>query len=143
MNRLLLIWFLFIASGTAWIPAYEGDTGGEQVVVVPIYALVAGVTAIGVRARTGSARDALLSAVPVLGLLGAAALAGHLRNDERAEFRGEPIYLYFGIALWVSWAALVITTALAERTKWSGLAGVGVGAFVAAMGWILFTARID
>jgi hypothetical protein len=143
MRLLLFLWFLFIASAAFWLPGYKGDVSDEGGVFVLAYALIAGLAAIGVRGRASSVRDALLSAVPVLALLAAAAVVGDLENEDSAQFRGEPLYLYFGVALWASWAALVLSTALVSRTKWSGLAGIGLGALVAVLGLFLFTMRID
>jgi hypothetical protein len=143
MRLLLLLWFVFIASATLWLPAYEGDTGGEGPMFVPVYAVVAALAAIGVRGHAQSAREALLSALPALALLGAVAVWGAVLNNQAEGERGEPIYLYFGVALWASWAALVVSAALLSRTKWNGLWGIGVGFLVAVIGLFMFTARID
>jgi hypothetical protein len=117
---LFLLWFLFIASASFWLPAYNGDIGDGDATFVAVYALVAGAAAVGVRGRARSAGHALLSALPVLALLAAAAVGGNLRNDQQAQFPGEPIYLYFGVALWASWAALVLSTALVSQTSGMG-----------------------
>jgi hypothetical protein len=143
MRLLLLLWFLFIASAAFWLPAYGGDISDEGGVFVLAYALIAGLAAIGVRGRARSVRDALLSAVPTVALLAGAAVVGDLHNEHQAQFRGEPLYLYYGVALWASWAALVLSTALVSRAKWSGFAGIGLGALVAVLGLFLFTMRID
>jgi hypothetical protein len=143
MRLLLLLWFLFIASASFWLPAYNGDIGGEEATLVPVYALVAGLAAIGIRGRAQSAREALVSALPAVALLGAAAVWGYLLNKQGAEERGEPIYLYFGVALWASWVALLLSAALVSRTKWNGLGGIGVGFLVAVLGLFLFTAQVD
>jgi peptidoglycan/LPS O-acetylase OafA/YrhL len=140
---LLFLWFLFIASASFWLPAYNGDIGGEEPISVLIYALVAGLAAIGVRGRARSVREALLSALPTVALLGIAAVTGYLLNNQGPDYRGEPIYLYFGVALWVSWAVLVLSTALASRAKWDGFAGIGLGFLVSILGLFLFTAQID
>ena len=140
---LLLLWFLFMASASFWLPAHEGDLGGEAPMFIPVYAVVAGLAAIGVRARAQSAREALVSALPVIALLGVTALSAYLTNEQSAGERGGPIYLYFGVAVWASWAVLVLSTALVSRTKWNGVAGIGVGLLVAALGLFFFTARID
>ena len=143
LRLLLFLWFLFIASASFWLPAYGGTIDRESGIFVLVYALIAGLAAIGVRGCARSVRDALLSALPTVALLAAAAVAGDLNNEHNAQFRGEPLYLYFGVALWGSWAALVLSTALVSRTKWSGLAGIGLGALVAVLGLFLFTIRID
>jgi hypothetical protein len=143
MKLLVFLWLLLIASASFWLPAYKGDIGGEEAAFVPVYAGVAGLAAIGIRRREQSPREGLLSALPVLSLLGAAALAGSLLNEQGAEEGGEPIFLYFGIALWASWAALVLSTALLSRTKWNGVAGIGLGVLVAAFGLFLFTVQIN
>lgn len=139
----LLLWFLFIASASLLLPAYKGSIGEEPLIFVPVYALIAGLAAIGVRGRARSVLGALLSALPTIALLAAAAVVGDLENENSAQFRGEPLYLYFGVAVWTSWAVLVLSTALVSRTKWSGFAGIGLGALVAVLGLFLFTMRID
>jgi hypothetical protein len=110
---------------------------------IPVYAVVAALAAIGVRGRAQSAREALVSALPVVALLGVTALSGYLQNQQAADERGGPIYLYFGVAVWASWAVLVVSAALLSRTKWNGVAGIGVGLVVAVLGLFFFTARID
>jgi hypothetical protein len=140
---LVVLWFLSITSASFLLPAYKGDIGGEGGALALIYALIAGLAVVGVRGRARSAGHALLSALPILGLLAAAIVVGDLHNEHNAQFRGEPLYLYFAIALWASWAVLVLSTALVSRTKWSGLAGIGLGSLVAVVGLLLFTMRID
>jgi len=140
---LFFLWFVFIASASFWLPAYNGDIDDGDATFVLVYALIAGLAAIGVRGRARSVRDALLSALPVLALLAGAAVLGDLRNEQLAQFPGEPIYLYFGVALWASWAALVLSTALVAQTKWNGFAGIGIGLIVAALGLFLFTAGVN
>jgi hypothetical protein len=143
MKLLLLLWFLFIASASFWLPAYGGTIDRESGIFVLVYALIAGLAAIGVRGRAKSVRNALLSALPTVALLAAAAVIGDMENEQSAQFRGEPLYLYFGVVLWASWAALVLSTAIVSRTKWSGFAGIGPGVLVAVLGLFLFTMRID
>jgi hypothetical protein len=143
VKLLLCLWFLFIASASFWLPAYKGDIGDDEATFVPVYAGIAVLAAIGVRGREDSPREALLSARPVLILLGAAAIAGSLLNEQGADEPGSPLLLYFGVALWASWAVLVLSAALLSRTKWNGVAGIGVGLLVAALGMFLFTAQIN
>ena len=141
-----LIWFLFVASATFWLPAHEGgdiDRGAETLFLVPVYAVIAAVAALGVRKREQSVRDALVSTLPILALLAGAAVLGVLSNDQRAEYRGGPLYLYFGVTLWVSWAVLMVAGALVSRRKWNTVAGITLGMVVAFLGYTLFIARID
>ena len=145
---LLVLWFLVITSASLWLPAYNGDLGerdlgGEAPISLPVYAALAGLAALAIRARAPTRREALLSALPSVGILGTAAIAGLLLNNTGQDYRGEPIYLYFGIALWTSWAVLMVATALASRTKWDGLAGICLGFVVAFLGLFLFTIQID
>lgn len=141
---LILAWLLFIASATLWLPGYNGITGGEGLPLAALYALVAGVAVIGVRGHSESAAGALASALPVLALMATAAVAGALLNEQQeAGVRGEPVYLYFGVALLASWATLLVSTAAVARTRWNGPAGVGLGIFVAVLGYVLLTARFD
>lgn len=140
---LLFLWFLFIASAASWIPAYRGDIGGEEPIFVLVYAVVAGIAAIGVRGRAPTVREALLSALPAVGILGVAAVVGVLVNNQGPDFRGEQIFLYLAVALWGSWAALMLAAAFVARTKWDGFAGIALGFLVAMLGLFLFTAQID
>ena len=140
---LLFLWFLFMATASFWLPAYKGTIDEAKLVPVLVYALVAGLAAIAVRERAKSVRHALLSALPAFVVLAAAAMIGDLRNEHLAQFRGEPIYLYYGVTLWASWAVLVVSTAIVSRTKWSGIAGIALGLLVAMLGLGLFTSRID
>jgi hypothetical protein len=143
VKPLLFLWFLFIASASFWLPAYMGEIDGAEITFLPVYAAVAVLAAISVRGREQSPPKALLSALSTLALLGAAAGGGLLLNEQKANERGEPIFLYFGVALWASWAALVLSAALVSRTRWNGIAGIGLGLLVAALGLFLFTVRID
>ena len=143
-KTLLVLWIVFIGSASLWLPGYEeGDIDGLGPVLVPIFAVIAGLTVIGVRKRAPSLEAALLSALPVIALLVVAAAVGDQRNEDLAQFRGGPLFLYFAVGLWVSWGAFVLSTALVSRTKWSGFAGIGVSVVVAVLGFLLFTMRID
>ena len=141
---LLLLWFLFIASASFWLPAYEGDIDREDAtMLVPVYAFLAGLAAIGVRERAHSSRDALVSTLPVVGLLCLIAASGYLLREPGAGERGGPIYLYYGIVLCASWAVLMLAAALVSRTKWNNVAGIGIGLLVALFALILVTAQVD
>lgn len=140
---LFLLWFLVIASTSRWLPAYEGDIDRNETTFVPVYAVIAALAAITVRGRAYSGREAVQSALPAVGMLCAAAAFGLLLNEQREDLRGGPLYLYFGVAVWTSWAATMLATALLSRTRWNGLAGIGVGFLVAILGLVLFTASVD
>ena len=105
MKLLLFAWFLFVASAFFWLLAYKGviDVGwvGAAAVVIAC-ASVAFLAGLGARDRARTKRSALLSTVPTVALLAAAALAGYLSDRQAAEFRGEPLFLHF-ITLWPSW----------------------------------------
>lgn len=137
-------WFIAIASACWWLPAYKGRLGGEDMwaLVVP-YALLAVAVAMGLRHQVETTREAMLAALPALGLLLVALIVGVFTNDHRAAFRGEPLMLYFGVALWMSWATLVLVSAGGCRTRWNGLLGVALTLLVAGLGLLLFTARFD
>jgi hypothetical protein len=85
------------------------------------YLVIAAIAEIAVRARVPTRRGAVLACLPSLALLAAAA-AGVFVGDLTADGRGSPLFLYFGVALWASWAALVLSTALVSRTRWNRLA---------------------
>jgi hypothetical protein len=84
----------------------------------------------------------VLSGLLVLAILGGAALSGVPLNAEEAE-RGGPIYLYLGVAVWGSWAVLVMAAALACRTQWGRFAGIGLTSLVGVFGLALFSAQVD
>lgn len=140
---LVLAWFLFMASSTFWLPGFNGTTDGEGVPLTAFYALVAGATATWVRARSPSAAEALVSALPIAVLTAVIGLAGALHSESEAGERGEPIYTYFGVTLLASWATLALLTAIASRTRWSRPTGLGLAAVVAAVAFFLMTARFD
>jgi hypothetical protein len=143
MKALSAVWLLFMASASFWLPAYEGDLGREGMDFVPLYLVIAGLAAIGIRETARSSHEALLSTIPVIALLAVTAATGFLANAERAQERGDPLYLYFGVTLFSSWAVLVLSSALVSRTRWNGGFGIGVGCLVALIGLFMITARID
>ena len=59
-----------------------------------------------------------------------------------ADGRGLPLFLYFGVALWASWATLVLSTALISRTRWNRL-GLALTIIVAIVGVVMAIAQID
>jgi hypothetical protein len=141
---LLLLWFLFIASASFWLPAYQGDIDREDTtMLVPVYAVLAGLAAIGIREQARSSREALVSALPVVGLLCVIAASGYLLKEPGKGERGAPIFLYYGVALCASWAVLMLATALVSRTKWNNVAGIGIGLLVALLALILVMAQVD
>ena len=143
-TRVLLgAWLLLNVAAAIWLPGYNGFVVGAGGIFIPIYAVIAGLAAVFVRGHARSVRNALLSTLPTLALLAAAGIVGDQRNEEMAQFRGEPLFLYFGVTLWVSWAALVLSTALVARSRWSSFAGIGLGVLVAVLGLFMFTMRID
>lgn len=139
---LLLAWFVFIASTPRWLPAYEGDIDRDEMTFVPIYGVIAALAATTIRRRAQSGRDALMSTMPGGAVLAVTAVCGVLANVPD-PVRGGTLYLYVGAAVWASWAALMLTTALLSQTKWNGLAGIGVTLVAAVFGLALFTAEVD
>jgi hypothetical protein len=137
-------WFVFIALSLLWTPTYRGNIDGSDnaALLVP-YAVVALVGAFAIVRQSDAVSEALTGTVPVLALLVTAAIAGVLVNDASRDERGEPILLYYGVTLWASWAVLVFGTALAFRTRWSTIAGVGLSLVVAVLGLFLVNARVD
>jgi hypothetical protein len=141
---LLLLWFLFIASASFWLPAHDGDIDWQEMMwLVPVYAFIASLAAIGVRRRAQSMREALVSALPAVALLGAIAAWAYLVNQGGEDERGAPIYLYYGIALWSSWAALMLSSALVSRTRWDGIAGIALAFVVGLVALLLATTQVD
>jgi hypothetical protein len=143
---LLLGWFVFMSSTPLWIPAAHDGTivRGESVLpLAGLLAFVGGLVGLFVRERLRSVDHAVLSAIPALVSLALAVIAGSITNDARSGERGEPIHLYYGIALWASWAALILATAMVARTRWGGPAGILVSLLVAVLGYLMFTARTD
>jgi hypothetical protein len=139
---LFLAWFIFIASTPRWMPAYHGDIDRDEMTFVPIYGGIAALAAITTRRSCQSPRDALMSVLPGVVVLGVAAVCGVLANIPD-PVRGGTLYLYFGAAVWSSWSGLMLATAYLSRTKWNGLAGLVVTLMVAVVGLALFIAEVD
>lgn len=141
MVLLSLVWFCVISAASLALPGYQGTISTAP--LVPLYAVLAVATALLVRDRAGSVSAALRSALPAGVTLVAALVAGLLQNQGLADARGEPLYLYVAIALWVSWAILLVVSATLRRANWSGAGGITLTVFVAALGWFLFSAHLD
>lgn len=147
-RRLLILlgWFLLMSSTHLWLPAFRGevDQGLNETLAWAIpYGAIGLLAALGTRARAGSARDALVSTAPPLAMLGFAVVVGILAGVTQGEGGGEPIFLFYGLALCVTWAAAVVATARVARTKWDGFGGIGVSALVAGFAFFLGFAQID
>ena len=142
----VLAWFLFMTSTSFWLPGHRGETDvgiAAAATATALYAAVGLLAALGVTEHVQAGRHALVSSLPAVAVLAAAAAVGLILNWQRAGGRGEPIFLFFGVALWASWSALVLSTALLSRVRWSGQAGVGVTLLVALLGLFEFTALVD
>jgi hypothetical protein len=60
-----------------------------------------------------------------MAILAAAAVGAYFVNRLNPEFRGEPLFLFFGVVLWASWAVVVLLTAYfrgRDGTAWAALA---------------------
>ena len=139
----VLAWFVFMATASAWLPAYNGtiERWAAGIRLIGVYLVIAAIAEIAVRARVPTRRGALLACLPSLALLAVAAV-GVFVGDLTADGRGSPLYLYFGIALWASWAALVLSTALVSRTRWNRLA-IALTMIVAIVGVVMAVWLID
>ncbi len=63
MKSLLFLWFLFIAPASFWLAAYNGEIDGEEVTFLPtVYAVIAILAAVTVRAQAVAARGTHLRA---------------------------------------------------------------------------------
>lgn len=141
MAPLSIVWFCAITVASLALPGYQGTISTAP--LVPLYAVLAASVGLLVRGRADSLREAMLSAIPAVAVITAAAVAGLLRNQALADGRGEPLYLYVAIALWVSWTMLVIAGAAFSRAKWSGAGAITLTAVVSIVGWFLFTLHLD
>jgi hypothetical protein len=142
---LVCMWFLFMATTVSWLPAYHGNldpSDRSRLIVVLVVIAVLGAIKV-VRARAQTKQDALMSSLPAIAVLAAAAVGAYVANRLNAEFRGEPLFLFFGVALWSSWAVVVLSTALLSRARWNGVGGLGLTSLVALLGLFMATARID
>lgn len=141
-SLLAFVWFLFMATASAWLPAYNGIIdGGDRRRLFGVYLLIAVIAAISLRARALTRRDAVVSSLPALGLLVVAAVAG-LVFGLSADGRGSPLFLFFAVALWASWVLFVLSTTLLTRTRWNRLA-LAVTVIVALVGVFMAGAQID
>jgi hypothetical protein len=142
---LVFVWFLFMATAVSWLPAYHGNIDrSDRARVIALFVVIAVLGAIKlVRARAQTKQAALMSSLPAMAVLAAAAVGACVLNRLNVEFRGEPLFLFFGVALWASWAVVVLSTALLSRARWNGLGGLGLTSLVALLGLFMATARID
>ncbi len=139
---LVLAWFLFIASASAWLPAYNGTIAStDRWRLVAVYAVIAAIAGVVVRARTRTRRDAALASLPALGVLALATVAGIVRGLT-VDGTGSPLFLYFGVALLASWAALLVSTSLLSRTRWNRL-GLALTAIVSIVSAVMAAAQIN
>jgi hypothetical protein len=138
---LLVIWFVFIVSTVLWVPIYRGTGNGEMLVFVYVpLGLCAG---FWVRERAATSADAIVSALPSILFVALSGIAGGLQNDANNGRFGEPLYVYFGVALLASWATLVRATAIGSRTRWNRIGGLLLGLVVAVLGWGLMTLQVN
>ena len=138
----VLAWFVFMATASAWLPAYNGNIdNGDRWRLIGVYLVIAVIAEVVVRVRVRTRRDALLGSLPALAVLAASTVAG-LVVGLSADGRGSPLFLYFGVVLTASWATLVLSTALVSRTRWNRL-GLALTVIVAVAGVVIATAQID
>jgi hypothetical protein len=138
----VLAWFVFMATASAWLPAYNGSIDGSgRWPLVGVYLVIAAIAEIAVRARLPTRRGAVLACLPSLALLAVAA-GGVFVGGLTGDGRGSPLFLYFAVALWASWAALVLSTALVSRTRWNRLA-IALTMIVAIVGVVMAVWLID
>ncbi len=142
---LVLVWLLFMATATSWLPAYHGNLdASDRRLPIAVFLVVATLAAVKLlRARTQTEKEALVSSVPAIAILCGAAVSAYALNRLNADVRGEPLFLFFGVALWAAWAALVLSTALLSHAKWDRVGGIGVTLLAALLGLLMATARID
>jgi hypothetical protein len=133
-----------MAAAVFWLPANGGtlDVAARGLLLIPLGA-IALLAAVELHRGGRAGADALAGTARALTLLGAAGLAGYVASLRAADARGEPLFLYIGLALWVTWAALVLGTAWLARARWKSFGGLGVTLVVAVLGWFLVTVRID
>lgn len=141
MVPLSIGWFCAITIASLALPGYQGTISTAP--LVPLYAVLAGSVGLLVRGRADSVGEAMLSAIPAAAVIAAATVAGLLGNQALTDARGEPLYLYVAVALWVSWTMLVIAGAAFSRARWSGAGAITLTAVVTVLGWFLFTAHLD
>ena len=138
---LLAIWLAFMASSTLWVPIYRGTGSGEGFVVV--YVLLAGSAGLWVKERAASTAGAIVSALPSILLIASAGIAAGLQNEANDGQFGEPLFVYFGLALLASWAIFVLATAIGAQTRWNRMGGLLLGLAVAMVGWGLMTFQVN
>jgi len=140
---LVLAWLLVMAMATAWLPAYHGTLGAsDRWRLLVLFLVLAALAAVKLfQSGTQTEKDA--SSVPAMAVLAAAAVSAYAVNALNADVRGEPLFLYVGVALWASWAALVLSTALFSRARWNRVGGLGVTLLAALLGLALAIAQLD
>lgn len=139
---LLIVWFCAITIASLAVPGYNGGVISAAP-LIPLYAVIASLTGLFVRERADSLWESVAAAVWSGAILAGAALVGYLQHQGDIGTRGEPLYAYVGLALWISWAILVASSATLGRIKWGGVGGITLTTAVAALGWFLFVTRLD
>jgi hypothetical protein len=142
-SLLVAAWLAAMTFANFRVPAYKGFVDEDRWLFVWFYLLAAVAALLAVRSTAPSRRSALASSAAPLVLLAAAGGAARALNRGSAEFRGEPLFLYVGVALLVSWGALVVSSAVLSRARWTRPGGLAVTLFVAGLGLLLATIRID
>jgi hypothetical protein len=143
VQLIVIAWLAFMATTSAWVPAYKGELGpGDYSPAVGFYVVIAALAAVGLRTKSLTERRALMSSLPALALVAAAAVAAYIRNSSQDGFGTQPLFLYFAIALWTSWAALIVTTAMWTRTRWTDV-GLGLTILVAFVGFLMATFGVN
>jgi hypothetical protein len=138
---LVALWFLFAATTPAWVEIYKGTGSGESLLF--IYFFVALAFAACVRDRAETTTEAIVAVLPNIIFVAAAGTAGALSNAANDGRFGQPLYVYFGVALLASWTALLLATAIASRTRWNRMGGLVLGLAVAVVGCGLMTFQVN
>ena len=63
----VLAWFVFMATASAWLPAYNGNIdNSDRWRLTGVYLVIAVIAEIAVRVRVRTRRDAVLASLPLL-----------------------------------------------------------------------------
>ena len=143
-RTLVTAWLAVAAIAALSLPAHNGSVETAGRVPFALFdVLVAAFAWTFVRATAPSRTRALAGSVAPLLLLAAAAGLAYRLNRDASEFRGEPLLLYLGAALVVSWCVLVFASAVLARTQWSRPAGLAATLLVAGLAFAQMVARLD
>lgn len=139
----LLGWSVGVVAVSLFLPAYNGAIGNEGVTLTAIWAasVCFAVLAWMGGANAQSSSQALLSALIIALPPALVAVVGLARAESAVS--GEPLYLWFGLAVAASWIWLTLVSSSWDRLRWTTPSGAVVCLWTCLVVWFLTSARFN